>query len=200
MNIEKTLKNLEKNFFNTYFAETEKDILDFLCKAIPKEETIGVGGSQTLIELNLLEDLSEKGYKVNAPSTTGRDWATLTDENRYVNYYLMSSNAITENGELINTDGTGNRVANLLFGVKNVFVIAGTNKIVENIEKGIERVRNVATPPNCVRLGKNTPCVKTGKCEHCNSRETICKSTVISHHPNTKTNVTVILIDKKLGY
>ncbi|MBO5304822.1 MAG: LUD domain-containing protein, partial [Clostridia bacterium] len=83
---------------------------------------------------------------------------------------------------------------------RNVIVICGVNKIVEDISEGIDRTRNVASPPNCVRLNKKTPCAVTGKCSHCNSPDTICKATVIQHHPTTNSNVKIILINKNLGY
>ena len=111
-----------------------------------------------------------------------------------------SENALTKNGCLVNIDGRGNRVAAMLDGPKNLVIITGTNKIVDNIEDGISRTRNVATPKNCVRLNKKTPCAIVGHCCNCNSEESICNATVIQHHPMSGKNVYIVLIDKNLGY
>ena len=94
-------------------------------------------------------------------------------------YYFMSTNAITLDGELINIDGLGNRVSYLIYGPEEVIIVAGMNKVVSNVEDGIRRVRNVATPPNTVRLNKNTPCAVNGRCADC-LQESICCQIVIT--------------------
>ena len=115
-------------------------------------------------------------------------------------WYITSTNAIAQTGELINIDGRANRVAAMLYGPKNILVVCGVNKIVKDINEGIDRVRNVAAPLNTKRLAKNTPCAITGKCGNCLSPDTICKATVIHHHPTTGKNFYIVLIDEKLGY
>ena len=115
-------------------------------------------------------------------------------------WYITSTNALSVSGDLINIDGRANRVAAMLNGPKNILVICGINKIVKSIDEGIQRVRDVASPLNCRRLNKKTPCVVTGKCTHCNSPDTICNATVIQHHPTIGSNVYIVLINKNLGF
>jgi len=114
-------------------------------------------------------------------------------------YYFMSSNAITADGELVNIDGNGNRVAALIYGPENVVIIAGMNKIVKNVEEGISRTRNVASPQNCVRLNKNTPCAVNGVCGNCLS-DTICDQIVITRASRIPQRIKVILVGEELGF
>ena len=115
-------------------------------------------------------------------------------------YFFMSSNAITLNGELVNIDGNGNRVACLIAGPKNVIVIAGMNKIVPDVESGIARVRNMAAPPNTVRLGRKTPCAELGRCADCLTPDCICCQTVITRKSSVPNRIKVILVGEELGY
>ena len=112
----------------------------------------------------------------------------------------MSTNAITLEGELINIDGRGNRLAFLCFGPQNVLILAGMNKVVTDIDSGFKRVRNIASPPNTVRLNKKTPCAITGKCENCYSPDCICSQFVVTRRSSTPNRIKVILIGEELGY
>ena len=112
----------------------------------------------------------------------------------------MSTNAITLDGELINIDGNGNRVAALIYGPDQVIIVAGLNKVTANVEDGIRRVRNCATPPNCIRLNKKTPCATTGRCADCLSPEGICNQIVITRRSGNPDRIKVILIGESLGY
>ena len=115
-------------------------------------------------------------------------------------YYFMSSNAITLDGQLVNIDGRGNRVACLIDGPKNVIIIAGMNKIVTDVEAGIERVRNYASPPNNIRLGYNTPCAQLGRCANCLVDDCICCQIVITRKSKIPGRIKVILVGEELGY
>jgi hypothetical protein len=112
----------------------------------------------------------------------------------------MSSNAITLDGQLVNIDGSGNRVACLITGPKNVIIIAGMNKVTTDVDNAIERVRNMATPPNTVRLGKKTPCSETGKCANCLVDDCICNQIVITRRSGTQGRIKVILVGEELGF
>ena len=114
--------------------------------------------------------------------------------------FLMSSNAVTEDGMLYNVDGTGNRVSALTFGPKKVFVVVGRNKIVKNLEEAIDRVERIAAVKNCIRLKKNAPCVKTGHCMHCNFDDTICSSFVLTRRSHIKQRIEVLIVKEDLGY
>ena len=115
-------------------------------------------------------------------------------------YYFTSTNAITLDGELVNIDCTGNRVAFLCFGPDNVIVVTGMNKVVPDVAAGISRTKNVAAPPNAVRLNRNTPCAVTGRCGDCKSPDCLCAQTVVTSFSPTPGRITVILVGEELGY
>ena len=112
----------------------------------------------------------------------------------------MSSNAITLDGMLMNIDGNGNRVANLIFGPEHVIVVVGMNKVVPTIEDAYDRIRNIASPPNTIRLRKNTPCSKLGKCGDCYSDDCICNQIVITRRSREKERIIVLLVNDNLGF
>ena len=112
----------------------------------------------------------------------------------------MSTNAITKEGELINVDGVGNRVACLINGPEHVLVITGMNKVVPTVEDGIRRVRNIAAPPNSIRVGSKTPCSVTGFCSDCQSDDCICSQTVITRRSMKPGRITVILVGEEYGF
>ena len=114
--------------------------------------------------------------------------------------YIMSTNAITYDGELVNIDGTGNRVAALIYGPKNVVVIAGMNKVTDNVENAYKRARSHASVPNAIRLDMNTPCKATGLCSDCTSPDCICCQAVITRYSRIKGRIKVILVGESLGY
>lgn len=112
----------------------------------------------------------------------------------------MSSNAITLDGELVNIDGNGNRVACLITGPKNVIVIAGMNKIAPDVKSAFDRVRNVAAPPNGVRLGTKTPCAKYGRCHDCYAADSMCCQFVVTRKSRIPGRIKVLLVGEELGY
>lgn len=115
-------------------------------------------------------------------------------------YYFMSSNAITTDGELVNIDGTGNRVAALIYGPEHVVILAGMNKVSPSLEEAVSRVKNVASPMNANRLNRKTPCATTGLCSDCLSPDCICSHTVITRKSAPEKRIKIILIGESLGY
>ena len=116
-------------------------------------------------------------------------------------WFVSSANAVTTEGDIVNIDGTANRVAPLLFGVPNIIYVFGVNKIVDTLDEAIDRIRNHACPLNARRLNKNTPCAITGKCSMCNSADCICNVTTIVHHPTRlQAQVHLIIVPEQLGY
>ena len=197
--MEKVIKALEKNGFVVKFFENKESIKEELLKEIQDGESVGMGGSVTLQELGIYDLLKERGI------TTYWHWrdedkkkALQMSVNSEV--YLTSTNALTEDGMLVNLDGTGNRVASMIFGHKRVYVIAGKNKICKDYNDAIYRLEHVAAPLNAKRLNLSTPCVYTGVCSDCDSKDRICKAeTTIRRNPNG-TKIHVYLVDEELGY
>jgi len=196
------IQNLNKRQMEGYYCPDKKSALQKALELMPKGSSISWGGSMTLIETGLMDAIQNKDYKI-----INRDLATTLEEQRKTygeiccsDFFLMSTNAITLNGELINIDGRGNRVAFLCYGPQNVLILAGMNKVVSDIESGFKRVRNIASPPNTVRLNKKTPCAITGKCEDCYSPDCICSQFVVTRRSGVPNRIKVILIGEELGY
>lgn len=165
--------------------------------------TVSWGGSATLSEIGLIDYLKES----NDYTLYDRAKATTPEEKREMfgkivtsDYYFMSSNAITMDGQLVNIDGAGNRVACLCHGPANVIIVAGMNKVVETVEDGVSRTRNIAAPPNTVRLGLDAPCASAGRCCDCLSDGCICCQIVVTRMSRVKGRIKVILVGEELGY
>lgn len=165
--------------------------------------TVSFGGSMTLEDTGLLTALRhDPNIRLIDRSTANSpdEVKQMYHDALSADYYLMSSNAITKDGELVNIDGTGNRVAALIYGPENVIVLAGMNKVVANVDEALSRVHNVATPMNCLRLNKKTPCSATGVCADCLSPDCICNQVVITRRSGMEGRIKVILIGEELGY
>lgn len=165
------------------------------------KKQVAYGGSMTIDENGFKEAITLAGHELIIRENYTSPEELKECKARIVNSdaFIMSSNAITLDGELVNIDGRGNRVAFLIYGPDEVFVIAGMNKVVKNVEEGISRVRNIASPPNCIRLNRNTPCSKTGKCGDCYN-DSICANIVVTRVSMIPGRIKVILVGEELGY
>lgn len=202
----KVITALEKRHFNAFYCEDEQAALNKILELVSKDETISWGGSVTLEQTGITQYLIDNGYKViNRDSAKNPDEkAELTRKGLLCDTFLMSSNAISEDGQLVNVDGTGNRVAALCYGPKRVIVIAGLNKVAKNIEDAVSRARNIAAPVNMQRIkdmaNNNTPCVHTGSCADCLCDDSICCQIVVTRLSKPAGKINVILVNKELGY
>ena len=165
------------------------------------KKSIAYGGSMTIDENGFKDSLTAAGHElvIRENYKTPEEIKECKAKQINSDVFIMSTNAITLDGELINIDGRGNRVCYLIYGPDSVIVVAGMNKVVTNVEDGIRRVRNVATPPNCVRLNRETPCAKTGKCGECIT-DSICSQFVITRLSMIPGRIKVILVGQELGY
>ena len=199
MEIGKILENFREKGFKPFYFDSSGKLKDFLLNEI-SGTTVGMGGSMTIQELDIYNLLSQnnKVYSHSVCSDAGvMQNASLSES------YVLSANALAETGEIINIDGRGNRVAGSIFGanLKRVFYICGTNKLAENIEKGIWRAINIAAPKNAQRLGRKTPCaVRADKCYNCKSPERICRATVIITNPLINVETFVLIVEGNYGF
>ena len=196
------LKGFEKRFMEGYYCDSSEEAKKLALSLVSEGSTVSFGGSVTLDETGILTELRAREDITlfdRATATTPEENKKIMHEALSCDYYFMSSNAITTDGELVNIDGNGNRVAALIYGPENVIIIAGMNKIVRNVEEGISRTRNVAAPPNCIRLNKNTPCAANGVCGNC-LKETICDQIVITRASRVPNRIKVILVGEELGF
>ena len=196
------LKGFEKSFIEGYYCETATEAKELALSLVPANSKVSFGGSVTLDETGVLAELRSR----DDITLYDRATATTPEENKQImhdalscDYYFMSSNAITVDGELVNIDGNGNRVAALIYGPDNVIILAGMNKIVKTVEEGISRTRNVASPQNCIRLDKDTPCKVNGVCGNC-LKDTICDQIVITRASRVPKRIKVILVGENLGF
>ncbi|MBW1962051.1 MAG: lactate utilization protein [Deltaproteobacteria bacterium] len=201
----KILESLKKKKYDAHFFETAAQAAEFIKSSVKQDETIGVGGSVTLRQgLGIVEALREKGVTVYDHWEAAEDPARrleLKRMQRAVDVFLTSINAITLDGVLVNLDGGGNRVASTCSGTKRVIVVAGANKVVEDLDAAVHRTRNHASPLNAIRLRRETPCVETGTCNDCSSPQRICGMLLIMFQkPGDIDKFTVILVNEQMGY
>ncbi len=203
---EKTKKTVEKlmaHDFKAVYVRTKEEAVQEIWKQITPKQRIGAGGSLTLRELGILEKLEAQNYTVYnhwKPGLSRESMLEIRKSQMTSDVFLSSVNAVTQNGELINIDGIGNRVNSTNFGPGKVILVAGYNKIVEDVQEGIERVKNVAAPLNARRLNIDVPCAKVGKCVDCNSPNRICRVIVIHERKPSLTDIFIILVGEELGF
>ena len=213
MNIEKTIKALKANRMEVYYAETPEQAKEIALSLIPEGSSCANGGSVTLTQTGIIDALKTGNYqyidRMN-PEFTQEQKEEAMRAAFSADFYLASANAITENGELYNVDGNSNRVAALLYGAKNVIIVAGTNKLVKDLDAAILRVKTVAAPKNAVRLSCNTPCAKLGHCislernggmtDGCMTPARICDNFTVMAYQRHVNRIKVILVGAELGY
>ena len=196
------IKNMAKKNLEGYYCATAAEAVEKALSLMPEGASVTWGGSMTLTECGLMDALKTAKYELIDRDTakTPEDARLMYAKQVMADYFLMSTNAITIDGELVNIDGRSNRVSCLCWGPQNVIIIAGMNKVTPDVESAIKRVRNMAAPANCVRLNKNTPCAQTGKCGDCYSQESICSQFLITRRSSTPNRIKVILVGETLGY
>lgn len=198
---------LEANNFEVFLAENRQAASQIVLEdIIPKLniKTVSWGGSMTVVATGVYDAL-KKRTDLTVIDTYDRTVAPEEGFNRRrqaltADLFVMGSNAVTETGMLVNLDMFGNRVGALTFGPKNVIVLVGRNKMVDDIEEAMFRIKNYAAPVNAARLDKKTPCVKTGYCDDCNSPDRICNTWTITEKSYPKGRIKVILINEDLGF
>ena len=197
------IKALKANGFDAIYADNSKEALEKALRMIPKETKVGISGTVTIREIGLVDALEKQGNTIYTDWNHGlevEEKLRIRRAGMNSDVYLTSSNAITLNGQLVNIDGTGNRVAAMIFGPKKVIIIAGANKIVDNLDDALARIKNIACPLNGRRLGLNVTCALTGKCTDCESPQRMCKvSVVIDKKPNLS-DIHILLVGEPLGY
>lgn len=196
------IKKLESRDMEGFYLDSAKDAVELVKELVPPGSSVAFGGSETLKETGIMDVLKSGNYTVydRANVRTPEEARQMYANHTLSDYYFMSTNAITYDGILVNIDGTGNRVACLIHGPENIIVVAGINKLSETIVSGIERTKNIAAPPNAIRLNRNTPCKDLGRCVECLNDDCICCNTVITRKSYKKGRIKVLLINDSFGY
>lgn len=199
----RAVEALKKNNFNADFFSTREELIKRLLELIPEKDIIGVGGSTTVQNLGILEILSKRGNLIldhNKAGLSPEEVLNLRRKQLTCDTFITGSNAITLDGKLVNTDGVGNRVASMIFGPKQVIILAGTNKIVKDEGEARKRIRTIAAPINNKRLNKPNPCTVTGECMDCQGPTRICNITTILEKRPSLTPFSVFIINEELGF
>jgi len=200
--VQKTVEALEANNIEAILVESKGAALEKALELIPEGSEVGLGGSFTVEEIGLLEKLRTGNYTLYDQYEEGIDMVeniARRKKGMMAQFFVTGTNAITADGQLVNVDGMGNRVAAQIFGPDKVILIVGTNKIVDDIHAAFKRLEEIA-PINAKRVGVQTPCYDTGECIDCDSPMRICNMYSIIRRMMFPGRVTMILVDEKLGF
>jgi len=200
----KAVESLAKNDFTAIYCETPQNAFDYIITEAADARSVGFGGSMSIAGLEVEARLREQGKQIlnhGSHSLSLDERLDIMRSQLTCDLFLAGCNALTLNGELVNIDATGNRVAAMFFGPRKVIVVAGRNKLVDGTpQDAIIRVKRSSTPPNSKRLKFNTPCSHTGFCSNCNSPERLCRVTTIIDRRPRFTDLRVLVVNSELGF
>lgn len=202
--IDKTIENLKANNFDAFFVKDNEQAIKLIDTFIKKDNEVTFGGSMTLFETGVMDYLKSRNdivlYDRNKEGNTQEDIVKIYKKAFTCDVYLTSTNAITTDGYLYNVDGNSNRISAMMYGPESVVVVTGYNKIVNNKEDAVLRVKNYVAPKNAQRLNAKTPCVATGRCHDCKSPERICCNYAFFGKQRVKNRIKVIIIGQEYGF
>lgn len=193
---------MNKKGYEAYYCATGEEALEKALSLIDPDDLVGYGGSLSVNAIGLKEAIRERNKNF-----LDRDLAPNMEVKREIeretfkaDWFLMGCNGLSEDGQMVNIDGYGNRVAALAFGPKNVLVVCGMNKVSKTLEDAIHRAKNTAAPANAMRFpDKNLPCTKTGMCMNCNSPECICTHMIVTRRCWPEKRIKVLLVGETMG-
>lgn len=202
--LEKTAKNLINNFFEVFVVGSRKESLKKLIEIIPKNSSIGYGGSKSLEEIGFFDHFTRERY----PNLFDRKAANMSPEQKAelqkkaitADFFLSSANAISQNGEIVLIDKWGNRSGPMTYGPKKRIFIVGYNKITKDLSSALDRAQNIAAVENNIRFDTKNPCTLTGQCMNCDSENRLCSITTIIHKSQPHKSAFVILVSENLGF
>ncbi|MCI8448239.1 MAG: lactate utilization protein [Eubacterium sp.] len=197
------IKHLNTRRMKGYYCPTKEEAVKTAMELTAPDTVVSFGGSMTLLECGIMNALKARNdirLIDRARAETPEEIKQAYRDSFSADTYFMSTNAITLDGQLVNIDGNGNRAAALIYGPDQVIVVAGMNKVTSTVEDAIRRVHNIASPPNCIRLNKKTPCASSGVCAECLGEDCICSHTVITRRSGTLERIKVLLVGEELGY
>lgn len=197
------IKAFENNNMSCMIVKNKEELQTYLKSILVNQKKVAVGGSVTLNQLGVIDLIRQSDVDFvdrYAPELSREEMMEKFREGLLSDIFITSTNAMTLDGCLYNVDNTGNRVSAMIFGPKEVIVIAGMNKLCVDEQEAIKRIREYSAPANAMRLNKKTPCTKTGTCMDCHSHDRICSSYVKLGHQTQVNRIKVILVEENLGY
>ena len=196
---QKVIKGLKSRNMTGYYVQTKEEALKLALSLIPEGSTVTMGGGMSVHEIGLVDALKNGNYNyIDREAAEDRRAAMLQAYD--ADFFLASSNAITDDGVLVNIDGNANRVSAIAYGPKKVLMIVGMNKVCSDVDSAMKRARNVAAPINNQRFNGNNPCTKTGACANCKSPDTICCQFLVTRYSRHQDRIHVILVNEALGF
>ena len=195
------VKNLQSRHFEAYYCQTKEEALNKALELIPKGASVGWGGVMSAAQIGLLDAVRQGDYRAidRERCTTQEEKLQAAKDSMFADVFLTSANGLSLDGQMVNIDGTGNRVAAIVYGPKEVLVIAGMNKVTDTLEQAMDRARTVAAPMNQQRFQLNNPCTLTGACADCKSETCICNQILITRHCRPVGRIKFILVGEDLG-
>ena len=196
------VKNLQSRHFDACYCTTKEQALEKALEWIPEGATVGWGGAQSCHEIGLIRALNSGNYRAldRDRCQTEAERLQCAKDAMTADVFLTGANALSLDGEMVNIDGTGNRVAAIIYGPASVIVVAGMNKVMDTLEAAVERARTVAAPMNKQRFSNITPCGVTGICADCKNEGCICNHIVITRHCRPVGRIKFILVGEELGF
>ena len=196
------IKHLERRGMEGYYCPTSAEAVSLACSFIPPGSTVSWGGSETLIQCGMLDAVKNGDYEVidRDSASSPQERSQLMHQALSADFFLMSSNAVTKDGQLVNIDGNGNRVAAMIYGPTNVILVIGLNKAVATVEDAVRRARHLAAPTNAQRFLPDTPCAHTGACADCTAQDCICAYISVTRISRPAGKIKVILVGEVLGF
>ena len=196
------VKNLLNRHFDAYYCANREEALQKALELIPKGASVGWGGTVSAEQIGLLDAIRDGEYVAfdRDRCKTAEEKEQCAKDALFADFFLTGANAMSLDGQMVNIDGTGNRVAAIIYGPKNVLVFVGMNKVCENLDEAIIRARTVASPMNMQRFMKDTPCATTGVCGDCKKEGCICNQIVITRHCRPVGRIKFLVVGEDLGY
>ncbi|MDR1508351.1 MAG: lactate utilization protein [Synergistaceae bacterium] len=194
---------LSNGYKSAVYVRTAEEARETASDMIPDGVSVGIPGTVTVRQIGLIEKLEAKNCRVIHhwdPALTRETRSPRLAAENSSDWFVTSSNAVTFDGRMVNIDGTGNRVAGMAWGTGKILFVIGMNKASRDLESALKRVRDIATPPNTVRVGMTTPCVTLGCCVDCNAPERSCRAVLILERVPFGRESHVILVGESLGY
>ena len=195
------VENLKSRHFDAYYCASSQEALKIAVSLIPEGSSVGWGGTMSAAQIGLQDAIREGNYRAldRENAKTQEEKQELAAACFGADYFLTGANAMSLDGQMVNIDGTGNRVAAIIYGPKNVLVIVGMNKVCDTLEEAVQRARKVASPMNMQRFSNQTPCAKTGVCADCKSEGCICNQIVITRHCRPAGRIKFLVVGEELG-
>lgn len=196
------VKNLKSRHFDAYYCSTKEEALAQALALIPKGASIGWGGCRTAQQIGLMDAIHNGDYRLfdRDAAATDQERVALMKQSLTADVFLTGANALSMDGQMVNIDGNGNRVAAIVYGPDSVIVLAGMNKVMDTVEAAFDRAKTVAAPMNNMRFDNENPCKFTGQCSHCKSVTCICNQYLITRHCRPVGRIKFVLVGEDLGF